>query len=101
MVLRFAQDRLGKSICLLAPQVLHVDVGAQSDVVGEIPARVVGIVIDDDVVAVPIPVVDVSQVKRSNAEVEAAKPEAVGPPPPMRQTWPRPKPPVKRPCSQG
>jgi hypothetical protein len=52
-----------------------VDVGAQARVVGEIPAGVVGIVIDHDVIASPIPVTDVAQVERGDAEVETAKPE--------------------------
>jgi hypothetical protein len=55
-----------------------VEVGAQSDVVGEIPAFVVGVIVDHDVVAVPIPVVAVGEVKWGDAEVEAAKPETAG-----------------------
>ena len=35
----------------------------------------VGIVIDDDVIAGPIPVGNIAQIKGSDAEVEAAKPE--------------------------
>src|ERR1700722_8747383 len=38
----------------------------------------VGIVIDDDLVAVPEPIIAVGKVKGANAEVEAAKPEPVG-----------------------
>jgi hypothetical protein len=55
-----------------------VDVGAQPDIVGEVPAVVVGIVVDDDVVAIPEPVIAVSQVEIANAEIEASKPKAVG-----------------------
>ena len=47
-------------------------------VVGEIPAVVVGIFVDHDLVAVPVPVVAIGEIKRGNAEVEAAKPEAAG-----------------------
>ena len=65
-------------IGLLASHILHVDVGTESHVVGEIPAFVVGVVVDDDVVAVPEPVIGVGQVKRGNAEVEAVKPKTVG-----------------------
>jgi len=36
---------------------------------------VIRIVIDDDVIASPVPVTDVAQVKRSDAEVKTAKPE--------------------------
>jgi len=60
----------------LSAKILHVDVGAQPDVIGEIPALMVGIFIDHDVVSVPVPVIDESQVKGGDAEVEATKPEA-------------------------
>jgi hypothetical protein len=53
-----------------------VDVGSEADVVGEVPAGVVGIVVDDDVVGVPEPSVRVGEVPGGYAEVEAAEPEA-------------------------
>jgi len=53
-----------------------VNVGTEAHVVGEIPAIVVGVFVDDDVVAVPEPVTTVVQIKRSDAKEEAAKPEA-------------------------
>ena len=55
-----------------------MNVGAQAYVVGEIPAIVVGIFVNHDVVAVPIPVIGVGKVKRGDAEVEATKPETPG-----------------------
>ena len=58
---------------------MHVDVGAEPHVVGEIPSLVIGVVIDDDLIAIPIPVITVGQIKRGNPEVEAVKPKAVGP----------------------
>ena len=64
---------------LLSAEVLHVDIGAESHVVGKVPAWVVGIVVDHDLVVRPIPVIDVVQIKRSHTEVEAVKPKAVGP----------------------
>jgi hypothetical protein len=64
-----------------------VNVGAQAYVVSEIPAVVVGVVVNHHVVAVPIPVIGVGKVKRGDAEVEATKPETPGIPtldaPPM------------------
>ena len=62
----------------LGSQVLNVDVGTEPDIVGEIPAVVVGIFVDDDVVAVPEPVVAVGEVECADAEIETAEPEAVG-----------------------
>ena len=67
-----------------------MNVSAQAYVVGEIPAVVVGILVDHHVVSVPIPVIGVGKVKRGDAEVEAAKPETAGIPtfdaPPMSTT---------------
>ena len=60
----------------LLTQILNVNVGTQANVVGEIPAIVVGVFVDDDVVAIPQPVAAVAQIKSRDAEVEAAKPEA-------------------------
>ena len=51
-----------------------MDVGAKSYVVGEVPAFVVGIVVDDDVVAIPEPVVAEAEVIRRDAEIKAAEP---------------------------
>jgi hypothetical protein len=55
-----------------------VNVSAQPGVVGEIPANVVGVFVNGDIVAVPVPVITVGKVKRGDAEVEAAKPETAG-----------------------
>lgn len=63
----------------LAPQVHHVDVGAQSDVIGEIPTVMIGVVIEDDVIAVPVPIAGIGDIHRCDAEVEAAEPESPGP----------------------
>ena len=57
---------------------MHVDVGSQSRVVGEIPAVVVGVFVDNDLVAVPEPATAQGQVKRGNAEGPAAEPETAG-----------------------
>ena len=51
-------------------------IGAKANVVGEIPAIVVGIIVDHDLVAVPIPIVAVGIVIGCDAEIETAEPEA-------------------------
>jgi hypothetical protein len=53
-----------------------MDVGSQPDVVGQIPAIVVGIVVDYDIVGSPVPIIAITEVIRGNGKVEAAKPEA-------------------------
>ncbi len=58
-------------------EVLDVGVGAEPRVVGQVPAVVVGIFVDDDGIAVPIPIIGEVVVVGSYAEVEAPKPEAV------------------------
>src|ERR1700688_3811928 len=55
----------------------HVGVGSEPGVVGEIPARVIWVVVQHDVVAVPHPIVGVVVVVRRDAPVKAAEPEAV------------------------
>src|SRR5580658_4853928 len=57
-------------------EVLHVDVGAQPYVVRQIPAIMVGVFVDDDLIAVPEPVTAEAEVESGHTEVEAAKPEA-------------------------
>jgi hypothetical protein len=57
-------------------EILDVNVGAEPGVVGKIPARMVRIFVDNDLVGVPEPAVDIGQVVGSYAEVEASKPEA-------------------------
>src|ERR1700761_5307052 len=53
---------------------MHVD--TKPFVIGKVPAGVVRIFIDHDVVSIPVPAIAVRQVVRRNAEVETAKPEA-------------------------
>jgi hypothetical protein len=57
-------------------EILDVDVGAESGVVGQVPAVVVGIFVDDDGIAVPEPIRGVVVIVGRHAEVEAAEPEA-------------------------
>jgi hypothetical protein len=57
---------------------LDVNVCAQPGVIGQIPAIVVRVCVDHDVVTVPIPVVAVGEVEIGNAEGETAKPETAG-----------------------
>lgn len=57
---------------------MHVHVGAESRVVGEIPTIVIRIVVDNDVIVVPIPIVNVAEIEGSYAEVVSAEPEAAG-----------------------
>jgi hypothetical protein len=56
-------------------EVLHVDVRAQSGVVREVPADVVGIVVNHDRIAIPEPAVDEAVVPWRDAEEEAVEPE--------------------------
>jgi len=63
----------------MVPQEHDVNVGAQPDVEGQIPAHMVRVFVDHDLVAVPQPVVAIVIIIGSNAEVEPAEPETVTP----------------------
>jgi len=63
---------------LRCSEVHDVDVRTESHVEGEVPADVVRIVIDHNLVAIPEPAVAKSNVRGSDIEVESAKPEAAG-----------------------
>jgi hypothetical protein len=54
-----------------------VNVSAQPRVVSQVPADIIGIRINHDVVPVPKPAVNIAQIIGGDAEKEAAKPEAV------------------------
>src|SRR5260221_8314226 len=62
---------------LLVPQIHDMNVCSRSGVVGQIPARVVWVFIDNDGVAIPEPVTDVGIIERSNTEEETVKPETL------------------------
>jgi len=55
-----------------------MNVGTQSHVVGQIPAVVIGVVINDDLIAVPQPVIAVGVVERANTEEESTESKARG-----------------------
>jgi hypothetical protein len=57
---------------------LDVDVGAKSRVVGQVPAIVIGIFVDHDVVAAPIPAIDECEIERRDAPIIVAEPKTVG-----------------------
>src|SRR5579859_3064576 len=67
----------GASRDALPSEELDVNVGAQSDVISQIPAVMVRVIVDHDVVAIPEPVIGVVVIGGRNAEVEPAKPEAI------------------------
>jgi hypothetical protein len=54
-----------------------MDIGAETRVVSEVPAWIVGIFVDDNVIRVPEPGVCVSEIVRSDAPVPVIEPEAV------------------------
>lgn len=63
----------------LLAQKQHVNVGSESDVVRQIPANMVGVLVNDNFIATPDPVVAVGDIIRRNAEIETAEPEALRP----------------------
>jgi hypothetical protein len=69
---RQVQDKL-----LLVAEILHMDIGSEPGVIRQIPAGVIWIVVQHDVVAVPQPIVGVVVLVRRDVPVKAAKPETV------------------------
>src|SRR5437660_1040514 len=70
--------RLGSSSgCLSRTEILDVDVCAEPVVIGQVPAVVVGIFVNDNGIPVPIPIVNVAVVVGGDVEEEAAEPEAL------------------------
>src|ERR1700687_1882787 len=65
-------------------------VSSEAGVIGQIPAIVIRILIDDDVVAIPVPAITESEIGGSNAPVPAVEPESTGTSasemPPVRRT---------------
>ena len=85
----------------LHAEILDVHISAETHVIGEIPADVVRIVVDDDLIGVPEPAVAEGKIGCSNIPIPAVEPETGGASAGERQTWERPKPPSKRPCANG
>src|SRR5712672_425940 len=70
--------RLGSSSgCLSRTEILDVDVCAEPGVIGQVPAVVVGIFVNDNGIPVPIPIANVAVVVGGDVEEEAAEPEAL------------------------
>ena len=53
-----------------------MDVSPKPRIVGQIPAIVIGIFVDDDRIGIPKPIAAVADVDRRHAEVEAIEPES-------------------------
>jgi hypothetical protein len=72
---------------LPVPEKGHVHVRTEARVVGEIPAHVVRVIVNHDLVRVPVPVAAVADIVWRDAEIKAGEPEsaraAAGQPPPM------------------
>src|ERR1017187_1862988 len=62
---------------LLRTEIVHVHVRAESRVIGQVPAVVVRILVDHNLVAVPEPVAHVAVLERRDLESKAAEPEYV------------------------
>jgi hypothetical protein len=62
----------------LSAQIDDVYVGAQPNVVSQIVAYIVGIVVNHDVITVPEPIVDITKIRVCDRKEEAAKAKTVG-----------------------
>lgn len=55
-----------------------MNVRAEPHVVGKIPAHIVGILVDHDLIAIPKPITAVADIDRGDTEIKSAKPETAG-----------------------
>ena len=78
-----------------------MNVRAKPDVIGQVPAYVVWIVINYDLVGIPVPVSAIANVSWGHTPVEIVEPEAIWAAPRSLYTCLGPKPAVKCPCCQG
>lgn len=62
---------------LLPAEILNMDVSAQPGVISQVPAGVIGIVVNHDIVISPIPVIDVIVVIGCHAKIKSAEPETI------------------------
>src|SRR5271170_6800823 len=60
---------------LAVPEIFDVDVRSEALVVGQIPADVIRVVINYDLIRIPQPAVAESDVVRGHAEIETTEPE--------------------------
>jgi hypothetical protein len=65
-----------RSIPLVIAHIRHVNVGAEAHIVGQVPAIMIRVFIDDDLIVIPKPVVAEIVIVGSHAEVEAIEKEA-------------------------
>ena len=68
--------RFVDQLSLSETKVRDVNVGAESDVVSQIPADVIGIVVKHNVIAIPEPVSARVNLERRDTEIVPTKPEA-------------------------
>lgn len=55
-----------------------MNISPEAHVVGQVPADVVGVLVNDDIVSIPVPIIAETDIVGGDAEVGAAKPEATG-----------------------
>jgi hypothetical protein len=71
-----ATPQEGTTVGSARSEIKQVDVGAESDVIGEIPAGMIGVVVEDDVVGVP-EIGAITEIERRDLEEEAVAPESI------------------------
>ena len=55
-----------------------MDVSSEPDVIGQVPSRVIGIVIDSYVIRIPKPAIRVGNVVRGDRKIKTIEPETIG-----------------------
>ena len=59
-------------------EIHDVHIGSEASVVGQIPAIVIGVLVDDDIVSIPVPSINEAKIDRRDAPVPSIEGEAIG-----------------------
>ena len=84
-------------IQLLRSQIHHVHVRTEAHVICQVPAHVIRIFVDHDLVRIPQPVAAIPDIDRRNAEIKTTEPESPGPAAPETPYMPWPEAAAKMP----
>ena len=85
----------------LLSQIFHVSVGAEPRIIGKIPADMIGIFVDRELIAGPVPSRHNVVILRDDVPVVLIEPETFPVSPPRMNTCYGPNPPLKPPCARG
>src|SRR5215471_19766422 len=61
----------------LRAQICHMDIGSGPRVISQIPAGMIGVLVDHDRIAVPKPIVHIREIERGNSKIITGEPKSL------------------------